>query len=187
MQAESTPKGGVVFLGDSIIEMYSLGDFFEDKNYINRGISSNETAQVLDRLKTNVIDIAPSVVLIHVGANDIGHNVPKQTYLSNMDKIIKTLKSNLPNAKILVDCIYPTVTLGNIQSKMLTKDRKNATIIDINKNLRNVCAVNSVEFIDSFNLLLENDALNPKYTIDGLHLNSKGYRVVSREIIKYLV
>ena len=54
-----------------------------------------------------------SVVIIHVGVNDIGHNVSAEDYIINMSKIITELTTKLPNCKIMVDSIYPTVTLNN--------------------------------------------------------------------------
>lgn len=185
-QAKDTPKGGVVFVGDSIMELYKLDKYFKNKNYINRGISSNESAQVLARLKTNVIDIKPNIVFIHVGTNDIGHGVSEATYLKNMEAIIKQLKEQLPQTKIIVNSIFPTVELNNIQSKTLMKTRPNSTITSCNARLKNLCSSNDVMFLNTHKLLLLDDELNRKYTLDGLHLNSRGYRIISKEIAKYL-
>lgn len=186
LQKDTTTKNGVVFLGDSIMEMYKLDEFFPNKNYINRGIGSNESKDILKRLQNNVIDLDPSVVFIHVGTNDIGHGVDKHIYLNNMNDIIKQLKESLPSTKILVDCIYPTVELENIQSKKLAKCRPNTTIVDINNSLKNLCKSYEITFVDSYNLLLKDQALNKNYTIDGLHLNSNGYAIISKEIEKHL-
>ena len=130
--ANQTKKEGVVFVGDSIMELYNLPKYFKDKDYINRGISGNKSEDVLNRLQTNVIDLKPKTVLVHVGTNDIGHAIPVETYLSNMDKIIEMLQTNLPDCNIIVNSIFPTVTLDNYNSKNLTKKRDNFTIMDIN-------------------------------------------------------
>lgn len=184
-QASSTPKNGIVFLGDSIIEMYNLDKFFPNKNYINRGISSNESGHILKRLQSNVIDIAPKIIILHVGANDIGHKVPIDDYLKNVNDIIDKISQSLPDSYILVDSIFPTVKLNSINSKNLTKRRDNATISNVNDKLKNLCRTKSqtckVKYLDMTKLLAKNNELNRDYTLDGLHLNEKGYKIVSRE------
>lgn len=180
--ANETPKEGIVFVGDSIIELYDLQKHYKDPLYINRGISSNKSEDVLNRLQTNVIDLNPKIILLHVGTNDIGHNIPYNDYISNMDKIIKELKAKLPNCKIVVNSIFPTVTLNNYNSKNLTKVRDNYTILNFNKGLINLCGTNNITYLDIHHHLLKDDELNKTYTIDGLHLSESGYNVVTREI-----
>lgn len=177
-----TPKEGIVFVGDSIIELYDLKKHYKDPLYINRGISSNKSADVLNRLQTNVIDLNPKIIVLHVGTNDIGHKIPYNDYISNMDKIIKELKGKLPNCKIIVDSIFPTVTLDNYNSKNLTKVRDNYTILNFNQGLINLCITNNVTYLDIHHHLLKGEKLNKTYTIDGLHLSESGYNVVTREI-----
>lgn len=186
-QVVDTPKGGVVFLGDSIFEMYELNKWYKDKGYINRGISSNESADILNRLQTNVIDIEPKVIILHVGANDIGHGVKSDTYLTNMDKIISQITTSLPDCTLLVDSIYPTVTLNSFNSRNLTKKRDNASITNLNSRLNNICnkysATNKVKFLTAtHSSLLEKGKMNKTYTIDGLHLSDFGYRIITRQI-----
>lgn len=186
-QVATTKKSGVVFLGDSIFEMYDLDKRFKDKGYINRGISSNESADILARLQTNVIDIEPSVIILHVGVNDIGHGVKSETYLTNMDKIISQITTSLPDCNLFVDSIYPTTKLNSFNSHNLTKKRDNATISNLNSKLNNICdryAGNcKVKFLSStYNALVSDNQLSKTYTIDGLHLSNVGYAVVTKQI-----
>lgn len=177
---EITPKEGVVFLGDSIFEMYDLKKYFKNKdNYINRGISSNKSADILARLQTNVIDITPKVIIIHVGTNDIGHNVSAEEYIINMGKIITELSTKLPDCKMMVDSIYPTITLNNYNSINLTKVRSNDDINNFNLRLKSLCNTKNIDYINTHDSLLKGDKLNKTYTIDGLHLSDAGYRIVS--------
>lgn len=185
--ASSTPKEGVVFVGDSIFEMFNLDKFFKDKGYINRGIAGNKSEDVLKRLQTNVIDLNPKVVILHVGVNDIGHDIPTNEYIKNMYKIINELKTKLNDTTIFVDSIYPTITLNNFNSKNLTKKRDNVTINNVNDKLKNLCNTLNVEFINTHNGLLWGDKLRQDYTIDGLHLSSFGYSKVSQLINPHII
>lgn len=184
--AESTEKDGIVFVGDSIFELYQLDKYYKNKDYINRGISSNKSADVLKRLQSNVIDIQPKMVIIHVGTNDLGHGVSAEDYISNMFAIISSIEQNLPNCKIFIDSIYPTITLHNYNSMNLTKYRKNDNINNFNDKLKNLCKTKNITFIDTHSCLLVGNELNREFTIDGLHLNDAGYKSVTREIMHHI-
>lgn len=180
--ADSTEKGGVVFVGDSIIEMYDLDKYYKDKNYINRGISSNESEDILNRLQTNVIDIAPKVIILHIGANDIGHKVSKEKFRANVEKIIIQIQQQLPECKLFIDSIYPTLTLNNYNSRNLTKNRSNAAISNFNDSLLSLCNTYNVPYINTHNQLLMDGKLRRNYTLDGLHISDAGYKRVTATI-----
>jgi lysophospholipase L1-like esterase len=70
-----TPR--VVFFGDSITEGWGRtgsATFFAGKDYLNRGISGQTTAQMLLRFHQDVIALQPAVVVILAGTNDIAGN-----------------------------------------------------------------------------------------------------------------
>lgn len=184
--ADSTPKGGVVFVGDSIIEMYDLDEYYKEKGYINRGISSNESEDILNRLQTNVIDIAPKVIILHIGANDIGHQVSIEKFRANVEKIINIIQTNLPDCKLFIDSIYPTLTLGNFNSKNLTRHRSNVAISNFNDSLISLCNTYGIDYINTHNQLLEDGKLKRTYTLDGLHISDAGYKRVTATIDKVI-
>ncbi len=72
----SSGEKRVVFTGDSITEWWQKADpaFFAGRAYINRGISGQTTAQVLQRFRSDVIALQPAVVVILAGINDIAQN-----------------------------------------------------------------------------------------------------------------
>src|ERR1700683_2512215 len=72
------PKS-VVFMGDSIPDIWKLADQFPGKPYVNRGIGGQTTPQMLVRMYPDVIDLKPAVVAILAGTNDIAHNTGPET------------------------------------------------------------------------------------------------------------
>ena len=72
--ASDDPKGGVVFFGDSLTEFCDLDKFYPDLNAINRGIAGDTTSGMLERVRSNVVKLDPSVVVFLGGANDLHHD-----------------------------------------------------------------------------------------------------------------
>ncbi len=66
----------IVFLGDSITEMWKLirPEFFENPHYVNRGIGGQTTPQMLLRFPRDVVALQPKAVVILAGINDIAGN-----------------------------------------------------------------------------------------------------------------
>ena len=75
----SAGENRVVFFGDSITDMWKLGDSFPGKPYVNRGIGGQTTPQMLVRFREDVLDLQPKVVLILAGTNDIAGNTGPMT------------------------------------------------------------------------------------------------------------
>src|SRR4029079_19681583 len=61
----------VVFFGDSITDMWPFAPAFPGKPYVNRGISGQTTSEMLQRCRSDVIALAPRVVVLLAGTNDI--------------------------------------------------------------------------------------------------------------------
>lgn len=66
----------VVFMGNSITEAWAplFATMFPNKPYIGRGISGQTTPQMLVRFRQDVVALAPAVVVILAGTNDIAGN-----------------------------------------------------------------------------------------------------------------
>ena len=69
-------KPRVVFLGDSITDLWRLNEYFPDRDFVNRGISGQIACQMLGRMKADVIDLHPAAVVILAGTNDLARGIP---------------------------------------------------------------------------------------------------------------
>lgn len=79
LAALATGENRVVFMGDSITEGWHLEESFPGKPYVNRGISGQTTPQMVLRMRQDVIDLKPKVVIILAGTNDIAGNTGPET------------------------------------------------------------------------------------------------------------
>ena len=88
----SADRPRVVFLGDSITDGWRLNEYFEGRDFINRGISGQITGEMLGRMKADVLDLQPAAVLILAGTNDLAREVPLVT-IENNYAMLATLAS----------------------------------------------------------------------------------------------
>ena len=100
----------IVFMGNSITESWSIiqPEFFNNRPYINRGISGQTTPQMLIRFRPDVIDLDPSLVLILAGINDIAENTGPskvENIAGNIISMAELAKSN--GIEVIICSILP--------------------------------------------------------------------------------
>ena len=181
-------KGQIVFIGDSITDLYVLDDHYSDLSLecYNRGISGDTTFGVMDRLKISLYDIDPSIVVLMIGTNDIngGHNVNliMQRYAWIMDDIY----ANLPGVELYCMSIIPQ----NSQLEEYTSiriDHTTPVIMSANEMIRQLADEKGATYLDLFTLVADGDNhLIRGYSDDGIHLNYAGLAVWTDLIKPYL-
>ncbi len=83
-------------------------------NVINRGIGGEEASTEMDRMKSDVIDEAPALVIWQVGTNAVFHDTdPRFEFGKVVDAIAKGLNclSKIPTDVILMDSQYTTAVV----------------------------------------------------------------------------
>ena len=73
--------------------------------FINKGISGNNSGQILARLKEDCIDYKPDIISILCGVNDCCHGGDgntDETAIKNLDAILSKIKSSLPETKVIL-------------------------------------------------------------------------------------
>ena len=173
-----------LFLGDSITDYYDLDKYYEGLPVVNSGISGNTTKDILNDMKARVYNYNPSKVFLLIGTNDLIHDISVDDIVSNIEKIISEINTNEPQTEIYVESIYPVNY--NIDEDMVS-NRNNKDIIKINERIKKYCENNNCTYINMYDKLLDDDNnFSKKYTDDGLHPNSEGYDVITKELKKYL-
>ncbi len=170
----------VVFLGDSITEIWRLNEYFPDRDFINRGISGQITSQMLARFKADVIDLHPEAVVIMGGTNDLARGVSLIAIENNYQML-----SDLASAyKIKV--IFASVTpvsdahMGENPAFEWTQKRPPLYINALNDWLQQLCLQRGYTYLDYFSALMDKKGLlQADLSDDGLHTNSKGYRLMA--------
>ena len=189
----------ILFQGDSITDcgrdradIHNLGDGYPkfsaelikaahpetDFEFINLGISGNQTKDLVDRLQSDFIDIQPDLVSIHIGINDTWHRASERNWLGNdvfeaqYRKVLTEIKEKT-NAKILIIEQF----LLPVEDKLYFREDLNGKI-DITRKLAR-------EFADFFIPL---DGLMAQASVDkgadhwsddGVHPNENGAKFIA--------
>lgn len=164
----------IVFIGDSITEFWERYDlvFFSQNNYINRGISSQTTSQILERFQNDVIDLQPKCVIILAGINDIAENngpISLEEIMENSIKMVeKSLKNNI---EVLLCSILPANNFyWNPKIQPIEK------IMQLNQMIKAYSLAKQIKYVDYYTEMIdENSGLDTKYTNDRVHPNLEGY------------
>jgi lysophospholipase L1-like esterase len=177
------PKAGekrVVFMGDSITDIWHLDEYFPGKPYVNRGIGGQTTPQMLVRFRQDVIDLQPKVVVILAGTNDIAGN----TGLMRSEDIEENYASFAELARahgirVVYSSVLPVHNYTE-KSKDFFAQRPAARILELNTWLKDYCAKNKIVYLDYFSALVDDKGLLKKdLADDGLHPNDTGYKIMA--------
>ena len=180
-------EGQIVFLGDSLTEFFKTAEFFPCFGVYNRGIASDTTRGVLDRLHDNVIAIKPRKVFLQIGTNDLGAKIPISRIVANIKEILTRMKESIPNVQLYLLSLYPVNAFAVIFSAFFVRNRRNKDLQRINVELEAFCIENNIKYINVFDRLTdEKGRLKKEFTVEGLHVSYDGYKVISEILEPYL-
>ena len=177
----------IIFIGDSIIEYYPLQELLgTTKTIVNRGIRGYQTGLLLDNLDAHLYGDAVDQIVLLIGTNDIGKDIPMSQALNNLESVIQTISRDYPLSQIKLVSILPVNEGEDFRQTVYI--RTNEKIKMWNQAYQDLAtSYMQVEYIPVFDSLLdEAGQLKPTYTTDGLHLSVSGYQVLSSSLRKHI-
>jgi lysophospholipase L1-like esterase len=180
-----TAKGRVVFLGDSITDVWGqpqFGGFFPGKPYVNRGISGQTTPQMLLRFRPDVIALHPEVVVVLAGTNDIAGNTGPMTdeeIEGNLTSICELAQAN--RIKVVLASILPVSDYHRRPpAPPMTSRRPPQRVDAVNAWMRRYAAEHHHTYLDYFTAMVDGSGmLRAELSEDDLHPNAKGYAIMA--------
>ena len=170
----------IIFIGDSIVEYYPLQELFGTaKTIVNRGIRGYQTRLLLENLDAHLYGDAVDQIVLLIGTNDIGKDIPMNEALDNLERVIQSIARDYPLSQIKLLSILP-VNEGE-KYKQTVYIRTNEKIREWNQAYEALAsAYMQVDFVPVYDSLTDTEGqLKKDYTTDGLHLSVAGYQVLS--------
>ena len=173
----------VIFIGDSIVEYYPLQELFGTaKTIVNRGIRGYQTKLLLENLDAHLYGDAVDQIVLLIGTNDIGKDIPMNEALDNLERVIQSIAREYPLSQIKLLSILP-VNEGE-KYKQTVYIRTNEKIREWNQAYDALAsAYVQVDFVPIYDSLTDSEGqLQSTYTTDGLHLSVAGYQALSEAL-----
>ena len=156
-----------------------------------KGIASNRTYHLYDRLTKDCIDIKPDVIIMLIGVNDAWENYVPESYpplLRPMEphirEIYRRIRTELPETQILY--LMPFM-IDSVEEKLPF----HKTLDEYRELLKTVAAENSASILDLQEVFYKaQESTEPKkLAIDGIHPTNLGHKVMAdaiEEMIEYI-
>ena len=173
----------IVFLGNSITIGWSEThpEFFNNKPYVNRGISCQTTPHMLLRFRQDVINIGATAVVILAGTNDIAQNTGPIT----LDMILDNLKSMTELARAHDIKVILCSVLPAYDYPWRPGLQPNIKIPKLNALIKAYAKKNGIYYLDYFSAINDgNNGMVNKYSPDGVHLSLEGYQFIEPMVEK---
>lgn len=156
--------------------------------FFYKGIASDRTYLVYDRLTRDCISLHPDVIVMLIGVNDAWeHYVPEQyppllrPMEPHMNEIYRRLKTELPDAQLLV-------LLPFLIDTMPEKAPFHRILDEYRQTLHNMAEQNGAEIIDLQAVFYDAQKKIPpvQLAVDGIHPTNLGHKIIADEVLKKL-
>ena len=153
-----------------------------------KGIASNRTYHVYDRLTSDCISLKPDVVIMLIGVNDAWENYVPEKYpplLRPMEphirEIYRRLRTELPNTQILY--LMPFL-IDAVEEKF----PYHKTLDEFREVLKSIALENGATVLDLQEIFYQaQKSIEPKkLAVDGIHPTNLGHKVMADAIEKVL-
>lgn len=163
--------GLIICFGDSITEGFMLREkdsypyqlgLLIGETVLNKGVSGETSGQGLRRLKEDVLDHQPKLVIVQFGGNDYGWQMPSEETLNNIDIMVEKIAAIGANVAIFIG--DPTI----LQPVYIDGFRRIA-------QQRNILLIEGA---------IDEIAENPGLRLDAVHPNAQGQKVLARNVAR---
>ncbi|TWV14324.1 SGNH/GDSL hydrolase family protein [Bacteroidaceae bacterium HV4-6-C5C] len=159
-------KPKYVFVGDSHIALWPLEIYFPKWECFNYGLPG----EGMDYIESFQRDVSDCKLVIEFGTNDL-YRLNNENIDAYVEHYVYAIEA-IPSLQKYLYCILP-------RNDYSDSSATNRFISRLNKKIHAKIATSDIIYLDVFDRLLEGGRLNESLTVDGLHLNSQGYRILT--------
>lgn len=185
-------ESDIWMLGDSRIQMWDAKLISESGSAANLGIDGQTSEQSLLRLKSYIEIDTPDMMVVEVGINELKiigvdrglTTLITDNFYSNINSIIEICQKN--DITLILANVFP---VGKIEMtrRLVWNKAVNETIKTVNDTLESYCDDQEIFYFDAYSLLSDNgETVNTEYQEDFLHINKRGYEVLSKALVEHI-
>ena len=151
-----------------------------------KGVASNRTYHVYDRLTTDCISLKPDVIIMLIGVNDAWENYVPEKYpplLRPMEphirEVYRRIRTELPNTQILY--LMPFL-IDAVEDKF----PYHKTLDEFREVLKSIALENGATVLDLQEVFYQaQKSIDPvKLAVDGIHPTAAGHQIIKEELAK---
>ncbi|MBQ4021645.1 MAG: lipase [Bacteroidales bacterium] len=183
-----TTGARVVLFGDSITDNWARmrPGFFVEHGFVGRGISGEVTAQMLLRMRADVIDIQASTMVLLAGINDIAENLGDEynedATFSNIQSMVELCWMN--GIRPVLCSLLPSYRF------FWRPDAKDPLrkLESLNARMKEYCERHGITYVDYHAALVGPDGhrIRTEFAEDTVHPNVAGYEIMEDLLLKAL-
>ncbi len=162
---EQPYRKDVTFLGDSIVAFGKWDVLLKGLDVDNHGIPGDTTQGLLLRLRRN--EVVGRTAIVMLGVNDLKMELPRAATEANLRGILQALRGKR------------VILVATLKTGIPSTNAKLAPIIEFERKL---CTAPTCTYLNPNRDLAPKGYLEPEYTVDGVHLNWRGYRTLADQI-----
>ncbi|MBI5145214.1 MAG: hypothetical protein HZA27_03400, partial [Candidatus Omnitrophica bacterium] len=132
---------------------------------VNAGIDGDTSIEAVRRIKSDVLDKEPLLVIIEFGGNDFLRKIPLEESVKNIETMVQEIQSS--GAMVAIADISSSIIMGDYGRELKRLSRKYQTI-----------------FIPH---ILGGILTDPKLKSDFIHPNADGYKMVARKVQRMIL
>jgi lysophospholipase L1-like esterase len=187
----SSNKLKVVFFGDSRAADWSKPSDLDRFEFINRGIGSQTTSQVIERYDDHIVPLEAEILVIQVGINDLKaislfphlKNQIIDRCQANIEQIVREARKQ--NTRVILSTIFPVGKLPIARRLFWSKDVDLARD-EVNEFIEGLAAKDVLIFDTKSVLANENGVVKDEYSLNFIHLNETGYKALNQKLVLLL-
>ncbi len=166
----------VVITGSSTVRLWDSSDTaFPDAQVVNTGFGGSTMDQLLAHYPGLIGRFAPDQVYIGSGDNDVARGRAPAEVIADTERLLAAIARDHPGTTVAIIAAKPSLQRWFLRDRYESLNEQFAALAADDPN---------VAFVDVWKELLDADGrVRPElYAGDGLHLNSRGYRIYSAAI-----
>lgn len=162
------------FIGSSTISRWStLPHDLAPWKVNNRGVFGALAGEIATRFQADDSQQSPEIIVLYVGDNDLANGARPISIKTDIVRFLTYTRRKMPSTRVVVLGVKPSPGRWPLRAEQLRLDELVR---------QEVSARSRTSFADVASSLLIAGKPGPYYVGDGIHLNPRGYRLLSEAV-----